>query len=170
MTRTDSRTEAQRPKESVVLDRRQLLAAIEQRTRSDVDPAPLLLLIGIDTEHGSPASADVTAQVAERVGTMIRSTDLIAALDPGELAMVVFDLVPIQRGAFTDGIRAGVQAVLDSIELVRTDRVVHLDEPAPALRARVGSASLTANVSITAAFREADRAQLESVGDTVTAH
>lgn len=155
----NSREPARLPMEDAVLDRHSLIATIESRHTDPGCPSALLLLVVLEDADGVPVDdAALVSNVARHVGAMIRTSDLIATLDAGELAMVVFDLPPIQRVAFADGIATAVNGVLETVA------------PLAGLRAFLGTGPLPPGASITDAFRLADRelraesAQLASSG------
>ncbi|MEZ5229235.1 MAG: hypothetical protein R2710_21975 [Acidimicrobiales bacterium] len=128
------------------MDRHALITTIESRLTNLGCPSAFLLLVVLEDADGEAVTdADLVATIARHVSAMIRSTDLIATLDAGELGMVVFDLPPIQRVAFTDGINMAVNGVLDALA------------PGVGLRALLGTSPLRPDTPITAAFRQADR-------------
>ena len=134
------------PMERAVLDCHSLIAAIEARLAEPTCPPAFLLLVVLEDAAGDPVvDTELAADVGRHLGAMIRSTDLIASLDAGELAMVVFDLPPIQRMAFADGISMAINGVLDAVS------------PDAGLRAFVGTSAMRPDAPITDAFRLADR-------------
>ncbi len=134
------------PMERAVLDCHSLVAAIEARLSDPACSPAFLLLVVLEDATGAPVTdAELSADVGCHLGAMIRSTDLIASLDAGELAMVVFDLPPIQRMAFADGISMAINGVLDAVS------------PDAGLRAFVGTSAMRSDAPITDAFRLADR-------------
>ncbi len=134
------------PMERAVLDRPSLIATIESRLSDPSCPSAFLLLVVLEDADGAPVTdTELVSSVGHHVGAMIRSTDLIATLDAGELAMVVFDLPPIQRMAFADGIAMAINGVLDTVA------------PLSGLRAFLGTSPMRPDTTITDAFREADR-------------
>ncbi len=142
----DSSHPTETPMLRAVLDRHSLIATIESRLADPCCPSAFLLLVVLEDEFGAPVvNGDLVTEVGSHLHAMIRATDLIATLDAGELAMVVFDLPPIQRVAFTDGITMAVNGVLDVVV------------PGGGVRALVGTSSMRVDAPMTDAFRQADR-------------
>ncbi len=140
--RNHSRLGSVRPINRTVLDRHDLIAALAARDLGFGDPSALLLLIVLDDPLGA-VDPDLTDRVGLHLGAMIRDTDLIGALDPGELAMVVFDLPVVQREAFV----AGITMALDGVMSAVSEGVV----------ASIGTSRLRSTDAIALAFRAADR-------------
>ncbi len=129
-----------------MLDRQTLIATLESRLYdSACAPAFLLLVVLEDGDANPVVNPELVAKVGRHVGAMIRSTDLIADLDRAELAVVVFDLPPVQRIAFADGIAMAVNGILDTLA------------PHAGLRALLGTSPMRPDAPITDAFRQADR-------------
>ncbi len=134
------------PMEGAVLDRHSLITTIESRLDDPSASVAFLLLVVIEDAAGQPVhDSTLIADVGRHLGAMIRATDLIATLNPGELAMVVFDLPPVQRVAFADGIAMALDSVLERLA------------PDAGLRVLIGTSSMRADLPITDAFRLADR-------------
>lgn len=130
-----------------VLDRPALISAIESKLASPERPTAFLVLIAVQYRTGgSFDDPALLATLGEHLGAMTRQSDLIAPLDNGELAMVVFELPPIQRVAFTDGISTAIDALVSAIA------------PDADLVTQIGTTSLRHDDSLTEAFRAADRA------------
>lgn len=133
-----------------VLDRPALISAIKDKLASPGRPTGFLMLISV--QHGEQLAADgaaedpaLSATLSEHLGAMTRRSDLVAPLDHGELAMVVFDLPRIQRVAFTRGIATAIDALVCTVA-PDADAVI-----------KIGTASLRHGDSLTEAFRAADR-------------
>ncbi len=142
IARRPSRPGPDRPITRTVLDRHSLLTALAARNLGVGDPSALLMLIVLDDPDG-PVHPDLTDRIGSHLGAMIRTTDLIGSLDPGELAVIVFDLPVIQREAFV----AGITTALDGLMSALSERVV----------ASIGTGRLRSTDAIASAFRAADR-------------
>lgn len=120
------------------------MGAIRDRATEFDRRRPLVMLLVItNTDHARDVT--VTEQLASTVATMIRPSDVVAVLNPGELALVVFDLPEAQHEVFRHGITMAATNALASTAATAEAELL------------VGAAILTHPGAVTDTFRRAHR-------------